>query len=295
VPTPPVTTFTVSGGGLVDATGLFTAGSTSGGPFTVTAKAGALTAVAQVFVGVTPDTTPPLVALVAPIANAKLGGPVLLQATASDDVGVVRVRFFVDSTLVGEVMAPPFELTANAVAWGSGPHLLTARANDAAGNATTSDGVPVIVDTSLPPDSTPPVVAITSPANGVKGGTNIGVSIAASDDVGVVKVTLELDGTQNQEWLQAPYAGQLTMTPGMHRLVATAVDAAGNLTRSAAIDFEVLPEGMQPPVTKPTQLDEIRGSSCGCSSGGGTELLGLLLMIGVFGRFGRRCSWLSRR
>jgi hypothetical protein len=46
----PLFTWTVSGGGTIDSTGLFTAGSTAGGPFTVTASSGGINGTASVTV-----------------------------------------------------------------------------------------------------------------------------------------------------------------------------------------------------------------------------------------------------
>jgi serine protease AprX len=53
----PTFTWSVSGGGSIDQNGLFTAGSTAGGPFTVTAAGGGKTGTASVTVtgGPTPD------------------------------------------------------------------------------------------------------------------------------------------------------------------------------------------------------------------------------------------------
>ena len=46
----PIFTWTVSGGGIISSTGLFTAGSTTGGPFTVTASSGSIKGTAKVTV-----------------------------------------------------------------------------------------------------------------------------------------------------------------------------------------------------------------------------------------------------
>jgi hypothetical protein len=54
--TQPTFTWTVSGGGTLSATGLFTAGTTAGGPYTVTAKSGTVSGTAGVTVTSTPTT-----------------------------------------------------------------------------------------------------------------------------------------------------------------------------------------------------------------------------------------------
>jgi mannose/cellobiose epimerase-like protein (N-acyl-D-glucosamine 2-epimerase family) len=52
----PAIAWNVSGGGTINASGLFTAGTTAGGPFTVSAQSGALTGTAQVTVSTLPAT-----------------------------------------------------------------------------------------------------------------------------------------------------------------------------------------------------------------------------------------------
>jgi hypothetical protein len=53
--TQPTLTWSVSGGGTIDSTGRFTAGSTAGGPFTVSASSGNVTGTAKVSVTAPPD------------------------------------------------------------------------------------------------------------------------------------------------------------------------------------------------------------------------------------------------
>lgn len=88
----------------------------------------------------TEDTTPPSVTLHAPAGD--LSGTVTLTADATDDVGVVQVRFFADGDAIGTDNTAPFSID-----WltdiANGAHTLTARASDAAGN--TADSGPVTV------------------------------------------------------------------------------------------------------------------------------------------------------
>jgi hypothetical protein len=54
--TQPTFTWTVSGGGAINSSGLFTAGSTAGGPYTVTATSGGINGTAQVTIVIVPLT-----------------------------------------------------------------------------------------------------------------------------------------------------------------------------------------------------------------------------------------------
>lgn len=91
-----------------------------------------------------PDSTAPTVSAVeAPAGTANR--IVTLNLTASDDVGVTEVRFFVDGTLLGSVTATPFTLGWDTSGEAEGDHELTAEAEDAAGNIATSAAVTVTV------------------------------------------------------------------------------------------------------------------------------------------------------
>jgi hypothetical protein len=84
------------------------------------------------------DNTPPTVQLTAPTDGATLSGSVLLAATAGDNAGVSRVEFLVDGAQVGSDATAPYELTWNSATVSDGPHTVTARAVDGAGNTATS-------------------------------------------------------------------------------------------------------------------------------------------------------------
>jgi hypothetical protein len=88
--------------------------------------------------GSTTDTTAPSVSLTAPADGAYLSGTVALKASASDNVGVKRVRFNVNGSQVGVDSIPPYEVTWNSGSVPEGNYKLTAVATDAAGNSTTS-------------------------------------------------------------------------------------------------------------------------------------------------------------
>jgi glucose/arabinose dehydrogenase/PKD repeat protein len=92
------------------------------------------------------DESPPAVSVTSPAASSILSSIVDVTADASDDFGVAGVQFHVDGISVGleDTEAP------HAVSWdtrtvSNGPHTITARARDAAGNTTTSSGVAVDV------------------------------------------------------------------------------------------------------------------------------------------------------
>jgi len=192
------------------------------------------------------DTTPPAVAITAPASGATVSGTTNITATATDNVGVAGVQFYLDGVaLSGEDTSSSYAAAWDTTKSTNGSHTVSAVARDAAGNRTTSAGVTVTVSNSAPPppDTTAPVVSISAPANGatVSGTTN--VTATASDNVGVVGVQFYLDGNAlGSEDTSSSYATAWDTTKsanGSHALSAVARDAAGNRKTSASVTVTV--------------------------------------------------------
>ena len=83
-----------------------------------------------------PET--PSVAFTAPLPGT-VAGTVQLQATATDDVGVLGVQYKLDEALLGsEVATAPYSLAWDTTMVADGPHTLTAEARDVASNVGTA-------------------------------------------------------------------------------------------------------------------------------------------------------------
>ena len=96
--------------------------------------------------GPPPDTAPPTVSITSPSSGSTVSNTITVTASASDNVGVAGVQFKLDgSNLGGEDTSSPYSVSWNTTAASNGSHTLTARARDAAGNATTSSKVTVSV------------------------------------------------------------------------------------------------------------------------------------------------------
>ncbi len=95
--------------------------------------------------GPPPDTAPPSASITSPANGATVSGTITVAASASDNVGVVSVQFFLDGALITTDTSAPYSLSWNTTGAANGPHTLTAVARDAAGNTTTSAGVTVTV------------------------------------------------------------------------------------------------------------------------------------------------------
>jgi hypothetical protein len=94
----------------------------------------------------TGDATPPTVSVTAPAAGATVSATTMVTAMAADNVGVAGVQFLLDGTNLGaEDTTAPYSIAWDTTAATNGSHNLSARARDAAGNATTSAAVTVTV------------------------------------------------------------------------------------------------------------------------------------------------------
>ena len=85
------------------------------------------------------DSTPPTVSFTSPSTGMTLsGGRVTLAASASDASGIAAVEFYDGSSLIGRDTTAPYSLSWNLRKASKGPHTLSVKAIDAAGNAQTA-------------------------------------------------------------------------------------------------------------------------------------------------------------
>jgi subtilisin family serine protease len=194
-----------------------------------TSKAVALTVASVASV----DTTPPSVSIANPTSGT-VSGIVAVTVNASDNVGVTRVDFLVNGSVVASDMATPY-----AFSWDTGPlagtnPVISARAYDAAGNASTSSAVTLTVVTSAPPanpDTTPPTVTFNGVSNGAKVSGMVNIGASATDNVRVTGMTLAIDGSivasSNMGTVSFKWNARKA-TSGSHTITATARDSSGN-------------------------------------------------------------------
>jgi len=92
------------------------------------------------------DVAAPSVLLTSPTNGSVVLGTVSIAATASDNVGVTRVEFYVDGVFKGSDVTSPYAYDWNTTTVANGSHFLSARAYDAAANVGYSGSVTVTVD-----------------------------------------------------------------------------------------------------------------------------------------------------
>lgn len=99
------------------------------------------------------------------------------------------------------------------------------------------------VSTNSTTDTTPPTVALTSPASGATVSGSVTLAANATDNVGVAGVQFLVDGNNaGPELTSAPYTlawDTTTTSNGSHSIVARARDAAGNTATSTAATITI--------------------------------------------------------
>ncbi len=91
------------------------------------------------------DITPPTTSITAPANGATVSGTTTITASASDNVGVTKVEFYIDSALVSTDTASPYSYDWNTTTYPNGAHTIFSKASDAAGNVGTSSTISVTV------------------------------------------------------------------------------------------------------------------------------------------------------
>lgn len=210
------------------------------GPYTLTCTAqdGVGRTATSSAVSVTVHNAPPSVSITAPVANARLEGPVTIKASASDTVKMSRVEFLVNGGLIHTATTPSsgsYSAPWNTALLASGSYTLTARAHDAAGNMTESAAVRVTVD------NTPPTVSITYPIAGITVASTVNLQASATDSISVKRVEFRAGNVLIGAATGSGGSYSLGWNNGglpcaLYELTAIAYDLADHATVSAPVE-----------------------------------------------------------
>jgi len=198
-----------------------------------------------------PDILPSLGNLDMPLTGQQVSGTVSVSGWVFDDTQIAQVDVVIDGTPAGTARyglsrpdiaiwyphAPEqigFSYDLDTRRYANGLHGLSVRATDTSGNVTVLSEPSIVVNNV---DGTAPIVAIGSTSANKR---TLNVAVQATDNFGVTRVELYVDGRLAGTDLTNPYSFALTLrslTTGVHNLVAKAYDAAGNAGVSGPVQW----------------------------------------------------------
>jgi hypothetical protein len=153
------------------------------------------------------DSEDPQVQITSPQEGSRFkhNETISIQATATDDVGIKEVKFYLDEQLLFTDETPPYETTYTVPPLDQdSAAVFKVEAIDLS-NKTTNHTVNVILEKLF--DETAPVVKVTAPTTGslVFAGENIKIKVTALDDEGIQQVEFYVDDQLLGTDTEAPY------------------------------------------------------------------------------------------
>ena len=170
------------------------------------------------------DTTPPTISITSPANDATVSGSVNVTANASDNVGVARVEFYVDSVLQNTDTISPYGFTWDSTKVANGNNSIDARAFDAAGNKQADTVTVTVKNGDTTPPSTPTGLTASAAAY-----NRVNISWAAStDNVGVAGYWIIRGGTTIASSTTNSYSDTTVSPSTAYSYQVVSYDAAGN-------------------------------------------------------------------
>ncbi len=207
----------------------------------------------DIYAGAFSDVSNPTVSITSPANNTIVTTEdfVTVSATASDNLGVARVAFSLDGTLIKNVYLPPYSFTF--LNFPSGTHSIQARAYDAQNNATTS--TISVTRSASSGDTTAP----TAPTNLTSSNVTVSSVVltwgVSSDNIAVSAYDVYQNGTLLTSTQQNTYTPSALTGSTAYSFYVKARDAAGNIS-SASNTISVTTQSINngtTVITNPTQ------------------------------------------
>jgi len=211
------------------------------------------------------SSTPPVINLIEPADGDTVFELVEISAVATDDKGIYKVEFFVDTELVGIAVAPPHTVYWDASDEPNGSqHIIFAVAWDIESNTAVSSAISCVIDTSLGL----PMASVLNPASDYTD-SSVALIWSKSPDDDFAKYILRVDTSQNQSgiWqniIVIPDINDTTYTPILednwtYRFEVVTEDIYGNVAISNIISATTL--NASPRVVNISQIDRIQNAS----------------------------------
>ncbi|MFA6183650.1 MAG: Ig-like domain-containing protein [Parcubacteria group bacterium] len=176
----------------------------------------------------TPDTQPPTISITSPANNSTVSGIVTMQANATDNVGISKVEFYANNSLLSSDTSAPYSFSFNSNSVQNGNVSLSAIAYDAANNKSSSV---ITVSVNNATDTVSPSVTISTPTDGAIVSGIVSIKASATDNVAVVGMYCYIDNVKlnssTSDSLSCSWNTKKVAT-GAHVIMVKANDATGN-------------------------------------------------------------------
>ncbi len=188
-----------------------------------------------------PDTTAPIITFVSPIAGQiYTSSSALFEITTNEAVSTATYSLDGGSSVAMDALASTD--FASAVTLTNGNHNVVFTATDLAGNVGTSSTVNFVVNIGVVlPDTTPPIITVTSISNNqIFTSPNVNFDMASNEPVS--EAWIKVDGGNNISLSRtSPFNFRITLSlaDGNHSVVFYAKDSAGNVGVSNTINFSI--------------------------------------------------------
>jgi hypothetical protein len=197
------------------------------------------------------DIDPPVIAILYPQSGMTLSDSVTIMIESTDDDKVTVVRCYIDNQMVGSSSGHALQLNLDLQPYADNNiHIISASASDDAGNIGVTDP-PVAVTITDGMDRIPPQVQLLYPSAGEINRDIIMVSINATDNEGLNRVVVFIDGDSvfciNALNINPPFQYTWDTTPYVlnseHTITIKAVDSAGNESYTTPITVTIIDIG----------------------------------------------------
>jgi hypothetical protein len=209
-------------------------------------------------------TSNTIIDTVAPVVSASVtgsAGRIALNATATDNVGVTKVEFYVDGSLVGSSTAAPYTLAYDSTLLAKGSHSLVTKAYDAANNIGSSSAFAFTIDNTAGTPAPRSAHLVISQIYGAGGNANaalkndyIEIFNPTSAPVSLSGLSVQYASSGGTSWSNTTALPAKTLQPGQYFLISEfsggangsalpAADATGTINMSGTAGKVALVKG----------------------------------------------------
>ena len=195
------------------------------------------------------DNIPPTGFILHPYAGQVVSGDIEIQVSASDNVGVNQVTFYLDGNILSSDSQSPFSYNWNTITANEDEeHVIYATITDLQGNTTILPSISVTVNNDDAPenDLTPPFVSIITPLSTQIVSDTVVITGFATDNHEVSEVMFYVNDQLIQTVTDSPFtASWITYdlpNDSEHILQITATDPSGNQSSAQPVLVTVVNE-----------------------------------------------------